>query len=65
MPQLASDFELAADYSSATLTLREGATFHTGRPVTGEDIEWTLLRMRDEAWGSTGACRISRTWSTG
>lgn len=41
-PSLASSYEIAKDFKSATFTLREGITFHNGEPVTSEDVKFTF-----------------------
>lgn len=44
VPELAESFELAPDGRSVLFTLREGATFHSGNPVTAQDVKWSLDR---------------------
>lgn len=44
VPELAESFEVAPDGKSVLFTLREGATFHSGNPVTAEDVKWSLDR---------------------
>ena len=41
---LAEDWELSSDGRVYTFHLRPGATFHDGRPVTAEDVRWSLER---------------------
>lgn len=43
-PELAESWQEASDGMSVTFTLREGATFHSGRPVTARDVKWSLDR---------------------
>ena len=43
-PELAESWEIASDGMSATFKLRDGATFHSGRPVTARDVKWSLDR---------------------
>lgn len=45
-PSLASEYQVAEDYMSATFTLREGITFHNGEPVTPEDVKFTYENYR-------------------
>ena len=37
------DFELSEDKMTLKLWVREGVTFHNGKPVTIEDVEYSLL----------------------
>jgi len=46
-PYLAERFELSPDNRSVTLHLRKDALFHDGRPVTAEDVKFTLEAIRD------------------
>lgn len=39
---LASDYALSDDDRTAVLTLRQGVTFHTGRPFTSADVLYTF-----------------------
>lgn len=43
-PAVASDYELSPDGKTYTFTLREGVTFHDGKPVTAEDVIYSLER---------------------
>ncbi len=43
-PQLVSTWEVSQDGKSYTFTLREGPTFHTGRPITSDDVIASLQR---------------------
>jgi peptide/nickel transport system substrate-binding protein len=47
-PSLASSYEMAEDFTSATFTLREGITFHDGTPITPEDVKFTYENYRGE-----------------
>lgn len=44
-PALAERWEIAPDRNSITLTLRQGARFQSGNPVTAEDAAWSLRRV--------------------
>jgi len=44
---LAEYVELAADGLSVAFTLREGAHWHDGRPITAEDVAWTFGILRE------------------
>ena len=48
-PALAEKFEFAEDAKTATFTLRQGATFHDGTPVTPQDVKWSFEHYRG-AW---------------
>lgn len=43
--RLAESWQIAEDNLSVTFTLREGATFASGNPVTAEDVRWSLERL--------------------
>ena len=43
-PELAESWQIASDGMSATFKLRDGATFHSGRPVAARDVKWSLDR---------------------
>lgn len=44
VPGLAASWEVADDGVTYTFKMREGATFHSGNPVTAEDAAWSLQR---------------------
>ncbi|MBM3353673.1 MAG: ABC transporter substrate-binding protein [Betaproteobacteria bacterium] len=46
-PYLAEKFELSSDNRSVALTLRRDAVFHDGRPITAEDIKFSIETIRD------------------
>jgi peptide/nickel transport system substrate-binding protein len=46
-PYLAEKFELSADNRSVTLTLRNDAVFHDGKPITSEDVKFSIETIRD------------------
>ena len=46
-PYMAESFSIADDAMSAELKLREGITFHNGRPFTTADIEWNLTKATE------------------
>ncbi len=48
---LASDYKVAADAKSIDFTLRAGAAFHDGTPVTAKDVAYTLDRIKRLAKG--------------
>jgi peptide/nickel transport system substrate-binding protein len=43
-PELAESFQVASDGMSCTFKLRQDAKFHSGNPVTAEDVKWSLDR---------------------
>jgi len=43
-PGLATDWKLADDGLSVTLTLRDGIKFSDGSPITVDDVKWSLER---------------------
>ncbi|MCW2760916.1 MAG: transporter substrate-binding protein [Marmoricola sp.] len=46
-PALAEEVTPSADALTWTITLREGVTFHNGKPVTAEDVLATIQRVAD------------------
>jgi peptide/nickel transport system substrate-binding protein len=52
---LAESWDMSADGMQLRLTLRQGVEFHTGRPLTSDDIKWTLNRLQtDPVVATTG-----------
>ncbi|MFN3261102.1 MAG: ABC transporter substrate-binding protein [Pikeienuella sp.] len=51
-PLLAESWTVSDDGRVYTFTLREGATFHNGEPVTSADVKWNWDRrmMADSGW---------------
>ena len=52
---LAESVELADDYRSVAFTLRQGAYWHDGMPITIEDVIWTFNTLKSKgsvAWKS-------------
>ena len=45
-PSLAESYEVAPDFKSATFKLRQGIKFHSGDPVTPEDVQFTFQQYR-------------------
>ncbi|WP_372958398.1 ABC transporter substrate-binding protein [Marinobacter sp.] len=43
-PELAESWEISDDGTVMTFTIREGATFWDGKPVTAYDVKWSLDR---------------------
>lgn len=46
-PYLAERWDLSPDNRSVTLYLRKDAVFHDGRPVTSEDVKFSIETIRD------------------
>ncbi|WP_298676637.1 ABC transporter substrate-binding protein [uncultured Lentibacter sp.] len=46
-PYLAESWEMAADGMSLTLNLVAGATFHDGKPVTSEDVAFSIMATKE------------------
>ena len=46
-PYLAESWEIAPDALSVTLRLRKNAVFHDGKPITSEDVAFSILAIRD------------------
>ena len=49
-PRLATAWELAPDGRSLTLDLRDDVTFHSGRPFTSKDVEFSIKTYADPLW---------------
>src|SRR6185295_15452139 len=59
-PGLLTEWGWSDDRKKAHVTVREGATWHDGTPVTAEDVAWSLQRAGDEKTGNP----IQFIWST-
>ena len=46
-PYLAEKWELSPDNRSVSLTLRKDAVFHDGKPITAEDVKFSIETIRD------------------
>jgi peptide/nickel transport system substrate-binding protein len=56
VPELATEWEVADDGVTWTLTIRDDATFHDGVPLTAEDVAYTVQLYKDtEAFRSLRA----------
>jgi peptide/nickel transport system substrate-binding protein len=53
-PGLASEWKVADDGTSVTLTLRDGIKFSDGTPITAEDVQWSLKRAANPDNGIWG-----------
>jgi len=47
LPDLASVYEISEDGLSYTFHIREGTTFHDGKPVTADDVLFTVEKAQD------------------
>ena len=47
IPELAESWTVSDDARTITFTIREGATFASGNPVTAADVKWSLDRVVD------------------
>ena len=55
-PDLAESWTVSDDGKTIVFKLREDVTFHTGRPLKAEDVEYSWNRCRDEI-GDKGRCK--------
>lgn len=51
-PDLATDWEISDDGMIYTFNLREGISFHNGKPFAAEDVQFTFERILDPAVAS-------------
>ncbi|MFD3461279.1 ABC transporter substrate-binding protein [Nocardia fluminea] len=51
-PLLAESWQLAADGRSLSLDLRDDVKFHSGRPFTAKDVEFSLRTYADAKWSA-------------
>src|SRR5437868_300421 len=49
VPSLAERFEESADHQTFTFHLRQGVTFHNGKPLTSADVKYTFASIKDPA----------------
>ena len=54
-PELATEWSVSDDGLTWTFKLREGVTFHSGKPFTSADVVYTFKRLLDPATGSGAA----------
>lgn len=57
-PMLAESWEMPDDLTYV-FTLRQGVTFHNGKPLTAEDVKYTFERIMDEATASPRAAQFT------
>src|SRR5262245_54202312 len=58
IPELAESWTVSPDGLTYVFTLRQGARFHDGSPVTPADVAASFARVRDPKTGSPYASRI-------
>lgn len=58
-PALAEEVSPSADAKTWTIRLREGVEFHNGKPVTAEDVAFSLRRIVDPAKPQAGAVGLA------
>jgi peptide/nickel transport system substrate-binding protein len=62
VPSLATKWEQSSDGLSVTFTVRPGAKWSDGEPLTAEDVAWTFNMILKYAKGPTGAWAGSVTF---
>jgi len=48
VPDLASSYEISNDGLSYTFTLKNDLTFHDGKPLTTDDVLFTIEKAQDQ-----------------
>jgi peptide/nickel transport system substrate-binding protein len=56
LPQPASSWKVSEDGKQITFTLRDDVKFHSGNPLTAEDVAWSLYRVMKLNFG------LATTW---
>ncbi|MFP3449182.1 ABC transporter substrate-binding protein, partial [Pseudomonas sp. SIMBA_067] len=56
LPQLAERWDVSEDGKQITFRLRTDVTFHSGNPLTAEDVAWSLYRVMKLNYG------LATTW---
>ena len=57
-PLLAERWEVSPDHTEMRVDLRQDVTWHDGRPLTAEDVVFTIEAMKDKGTLSTEAGRV-------
>jgi peptide/nickel transport system substrate-binding protein len=58
-PDLAQKWDISSDGKTYTFTLRQGVTFHSGKPLTSADVTYTFSRLLDKATASPNATLLA------
>ena len=58
-PGLAESWQVSPDGKTYTFLLRKGVMFHSGKPLTAQDVKFSLDRWRDPATASPTRNRIA------
>jgi peptide/nickel transport system substrate-binding protein len=63
-PRLATGWQINADHSAVTVTLRDDVTFHTGRKMTAADVAANLAYFADPKTGQqlSGPMSVVDSW---
>jgi peptide/nickel transport system substrate-binding protein len=64
-PWLATKAEWAADYKSVKLTVRDGATWSDGKPLTAEDVTFTYNMIKNDKALNTGNTPFTEITASG
>lgn len=59
IPGLATDWKWAEDGKTLTMTLRQNVKFHTGNPMTSDDVKFSFNRILDEKTGAAARSTFS------
>lgn len=51
-PSLATSWTVSPDGRTVTLALRDDVTYHSGRPFTAEDVEFSIRTYADPKWSA-------------
>lgn len=58
VPDLAARIDVSSDALTYTFTLRDNATFQDGKPITAEDVRYSLERATDRALAGSAGGRL-------
>lgn len=64
VPGVLTRWDMAADGKSWTVVVREGMKFHTGDPLTAEDVKFTIEQVVADVNKGEGVSADSRIWQT-
>jgi peptide/nickel transport system substrate-binding protein len=64
MPRLAESWDQSTDNTQIKVNLRKGVQWHTGRELTSDDIEYSLLRARDPKNPYASTVAVGSAWWT-